>query len=573
MNTRKFRVNWQSATLLVLFCLAIALRVFLAYQNWPLPNSDEGTMGLIGMHIRQGKHPVIYYDQDYMGVLQAYLGAVFFTLFGRSVFTLRLGMVTLFVGFLLSMYLLIRQLYARRFALFIVAIFSFGSAAMLSRQLIAIGGYPETVFFATLSLALGLRLALTTPDGELWQRARRYGLFFLWGITVSLGIWSNTLILPWVACSSLLLLFSWRELIFKAAMVAVIAGLLVGGAPLIVYNIHAPIHHDTISVLLSQLGHAPLTLHTLKAQFQNTFTISLPIMSGSPICYKSEYSFLQYWGFGNYWHSYCATTNSIWSTGFIILTATATGMACWTLAKHFFPLHLHTLSAKERSVLIINCARLILILGIVATILPYLRSSSVLSGPGQNARYLIGVWIGLPALVWPLWSGANYYIRTVATHPAGLPGKIGAAFCLSSLALLLFISMYGSYRTLLQVPVAQEAMHNEQELIQSLQSHKLHHLYADYWICYRINFEMGPSVNCASAHYEYPRRRVFDYSNNKYAPYLKAVLSDPYATYLLNQNNKVALLAVEKKFKNEHFSYQIYSVIPELLAVQPIKHT
>ncbi|WP_126597174.1 hypothetical protein [Dictyobacter aurantiacus] len=524
------------------------------------------------MHIQQGKHPVIYYDQDYMGVLQAYLGAVFFTLFGRSVFTLRLGMVTLFTLFLLSMYILICQLYTRHFALFIVAIFSFGSAAMLSRQLIAIGGYPETVFFATLSLALALRLALTNIDTEQW-RIRRYGLFFLWGAAIALGIWSDSLILPWIACSGLLLFFCWRELIFKAAFVAVIAGLLVGGLPLIVYNLHAPLHHDTLSVILSQLGHVPLTLHTLKVQIQNTFTISLPTISGSPTCYKAEFSFLQYWGFGNYWHSYCTATNSIWSAGYLILMITATTMACWTLARRFLPLRVHTLSSEERRMLIINSARLILILGVVANILPYLRSSSVLNGPGMNARYLIGVWVGMPALIWPLWSGASYYTRTIATRPVRLPGKIGAVLCLSSLALVLCISVYGSYRTLLQVPAAQAAMRTEHTLIQGLQSHHIHRLYADYWICYRINFEMGASVNCASAHYEYPKRQVFDYSNNKYAPYLKAVQSDPYAAYLINQNDAVAIQAVEKKWKDGHWSYQVYRVVPELVVLQPIRHT
>ena len=69
--------------------LAILLRILLIYMGWPGVNSDEGTMGLMALHIAyHGEFPVFFYGQGYTGSLEAYLGAVFFYLLSPSVFAL-----------------------------------------------------------------------------------------------------------------------------------------------------------------------------------------------------------------------------------------------------------------------------------------------------------------------------------------------------------------------------------------------------------------------------------------------------------------------------------------------------
>ena len=76
---------------LLLFLGAILLRVFFMYYNWPATDSEEGTMGLEALHIfLKGEHPIYFYGQYYMGVAEAYIGAVMFRLFGISIFSLRL---------------------------------------------------------------------------------------------------------------------------------------------------------------------------------------------------------------------------------------------------------------------------------------------------------------------------------------------------------------------------------------------------------------------------------------------------------------------------------------------------
>ena len=103
---------------LAIIALAVLLRIFLIVKGWPETDSDEGTMGLEAMHIAfRGEHPVFLYGQNYMGMIEAYVGALLFRMFGVSLFSLRLSMVILFTLFLVSLYLLTSLLYSKERAL------------------------------------------------------------------------------------------------------------------------------------------------------------------------------------------------------------------------------------------------------------------------------------------------------------------------------------------------------------------------------------------------------------------------------------------------------------------------
>src|SRR5215470_15074742 len=79
---------------LLLLAFGLLLRLLLSALGWPATDSDESTMGLMARHIIYGsEHPVFFYGHAYMGALEAYAAAGAFTLFGASVFTLRLGTI------------------------------------------------------------------------------------------------------------------------------------------------------------------------------------------------------------------------------------------------------------------------------------------------------------------------------------------------------------------------------------------------------------------------------------------------------------------------------------------------
>src|SRR5579859_1743652 len=138
------------------------IRLVFILLGWSASYNDEGTLGLMALHIAyKGAHPLLYYGQDYLGSLEAYLGAGFFRLFGASTPTLRLGLLLLFALFLISIYILTSLLYSKSLALITLIFLSLGSPDVLLRQLMAAGGTPELMLFTTLLLLLTSWLALT----------------------------------------------------------------------------------------------------------------------------------------------------------------------------------------------------------------------------------------------------------------------------------------------------------------------------------------------------------------------------------------------------------------------------
>src|SRR5438067_584736 len=118
----------------VITAIAILLRFMLIYFNWPVTNSDEGNMGLVALHVAyQREHPTFFYGLPYMGPIEGYMAAPLFHLFGASLFSLRLGLLPFFAGFLVSMYYLVRLLYNERFALATVILLSLGSSDVIVR--------------------------------------------------------------------------------------------------------------------------------------------------------------------------------------------------------------------------------------------------------------------------------------------------------------------------------------------------------------------------------------------------------------------------------------------------------
>src|SRR5579863_4848061 len=119
------------------------LRLVFILLGWPASYNDEGTLGLMALHIAyHGAHPLLYYGQDYLGSLEAYLGAGFFHLFGPSTTSLRLGLIPIFGLFLTCLYLLGALLYSKGLAIFSIAVVGLGAPDVLLRQLMAAGGTP-----------------------------------------------------------------------------------------------------------------------------------------------------------------------------------------------------------------------------------------------------------------------------------------------------------------------------------------------------------------------------------------------------------------------------------------------
>src|SRR5215813_811954 len=122
----KKREGHASLAFIIIFA-GTALRVILTILGLPTPDSDEAFIQLMALHIdKLGEHPIFFYGQNYMGTLEAYVGASLFHIFGPSVLVIRFGMIGFFVIFLTSLYILTSRLYSRNFALLTIAVLSLG---------------------------------------------------------------------------------------------------------------------------------------------------------------------------------------------------------------------------------------------------------------------------------------------------------------------------------------------------------------------------------------------------------------------------------------------------------------
>ena len=600
LRIRQIKIGTYGILAFLIIALATLLRIFLIAWGWPHSNADEGTMGIMAMHIlNNGEHPIFFYGQNYMGTLEAYLGAAFFHLFGISVFSLRLGPVLFFTLFLANMYLLTSLLYTKKLALITLIVLSLGSSIMLDTELVALGGYPELLFFGSLSLLLAAWLAIfhdqySSPHKNLW----RLLAYACWGLVGGLGFWSDFLMLGFIFISGLLLLaFCWRELL-KGAVLPVVLGLVIGAFPLIVYNLHALPGQNTLAVLRYLHNNGSLQLAQLSEhnpipfgpQLRGTLLTTLPsAIGGSPFCFDA-YTHFRLAGYLGTENVLCSivhgnvsliATALLWSLGFILLWSISTFLTL----RHLWRLRKRTpgqsWTTREKQVITRDVARLMLLCSAALTLYLFVVSPISAAFP-STSRYLIGLLISTPALIWPLWgltgdNGATSqrvpFEKNDPSRHARFPFAINITtwkIVLRRGVLLLigFALLVGTMNAFLEIPIVQVYNHQQDALIHDLTRMKITHFYTDYWTCDSIIFLSKEHIICGSVddalrlHY------------NRYLPYLATVKADPNSAYVFpvgaSQIPSIAKKAAHSAGKYQRFvidGYVIYLPLQTSIAI------
>jgi hypothetical protein len=117
MQKRRIPLSPTNVGMLVILLLACNLRLALMKLHWPVAGAEEAIMDLMARHnAYQGEHPIFFWGQNYMGSIQAYLGAGLIHLVGSSAFSVRLGTLLIFALYLVCMYFLVRLLYTPTYA-------------------------------------------------------------------------------------------------------------------------------------------------------------------------------------------------------------------------------------------------------------------------------------------------------------------------------------------------------------------------------------------------------------------------------------------------------------------------
>ena len=527
MKYLKFGIYEFYALAIIVF--AIGLRIFLLAMGWPPTDSDEGTMGIMARHIAyRGEHPYVFYGQNYMGTIEAHVGAVFFHLLGPSLFSLRLSVILCVTLFLISTYLLASLLYSKKVALVTLALLSFGSIYTITRETLATGGSTQTLLFGSLAFLLASWLSLTYIRGaSLRTKLLRFVGYIFWGLVLGLGFWSDMIVLPFFACAVLLMvIFCWRDLLW--AWVGVLGGFIVGAYPILTYSIQAA--RSGNSVLKTLFGlfqgstvQAPHGLQQILHAAKGTVLISVPTATGYPFCPVMEQSFLSD---NTVQTPLCTLGHAIWGIGYIallILSVVLTLSVLWRIWRQ----GQFTLCVVDtRQTVVRSVSQLLLLGSAILAISAYSLSSAPVGWPGYHSRYLIGLLIVTPALLAPLWNAAsNMYTMKLSQQWLPTLIKNGGRVVLAGIALVYLI---GTVMLFSEVPATQAANQRQTDLINHLVAAGHTHIYTEYWECDKIAFESNERIICGVL---YPDLQP---SHNRVPNYFNIVHADSQAAYVFS---------------------------------------
>ena len=521
-----------AVVLVLLLSAAAAVRFTLLALEWPASNSDEGTFGLMAIHIAEGRHfPDFMYGQAYMGSAESYLAAAVFWLSGPSLVALRVPMVLMYLVFLLVMYVLARRLYGSGVALVSVGLLTLGSRELYGHQLVTQGAIPETLLAGSILLLLSHRLLETAGGGN---SARRRWMLAGWGLAVTLGLWSTLLVAPFVLTSGVLLWLARRRHRGSAPRGggwAMAGGLLVGALPWLAHDLPRPFAETSVAALIELYTHGGTGLNGarsagLVSQVTNTVTTSLAYVTGGSAVAHPHSPPAWPFGFSGSWRP---PTDDAITTGwgaFLILLWTAGVIGVLRALRRrgaALPDAVADGSAgtrrRHRSQLY---GRFAMLISAGLTTAAFAASPTPGVAPANNVRYLIGVLVATPAVVAPLW----------ALRPAGPRfARVVRLGALGLVAVTLALGTVQAFRDASRGPGEAAS----RELIRALQHNGINRIYSGYLDCGRLLFISREQLVCAVL-FEGPGdslRTGFD----RHLPYRATVHADPRAAYVFRSGD------------------------------------
>ncbi|GIJ27844.1 hypothetical protein Vqi01_30060 [Micromonospora qiuiae] len=442
---------------LLLGLAGIGYRLFLMLDTVPPGNSDEATFGLAALHIAQGReYPVFLYGQHYMGMLQSYLAAPLLAVTGPSWPVLRLPVLALYALFLWLMHRLTRRIGSPWFATLVVGLLALGTERVIRDQVTTVGGRPEVKVAVLVMLLLVLGLAQRTVRRR-WLAVGGFGLL------AGLALWSDWLIVPYLAAVALALVWVLRRELLGVAGLLLVAGFTVGVAPMIYDNLVAPPGKDSLSVLRSISGGTG-AVPGWSRRLDGGLLEGVPLASG--LCPLT--------GCGR-WQEWFGLLYPV-----LLVVAAVVAVVAYRRAG----------GRDERVAPVVHLA---LVAGAALTLLSYVRSPLAATDPVGNARYLSVLQLSLPAVLWPLWRWAVAGWRGAV----GVVGRLAGALATAVLAALAAASLAATvlFATVGTMPGRREEW-QAQAMAATVRGIGLREVYGEYWTCNRLVFNTAEQVVC-----------------------------------------------------------------------------
>jgi len=282
---RKDSITQQPSYLPLLFCLLIAfvVRAFIVIHTQGFIDGDEALVGIQAEHILRGELPIYFYNQPYMGSLEAYIMAGIFAIVGPSVWALRaepilLSLIVVWLTWKLASALADTArlpLHAKQWfmtiAAFLAAIPPLYDTVL---QLRTLGGYVEIFIFMLLLMLFALALTNRRAAG-----ASRRELAWRWasiGFIIGLGLWVNPLIFYAIFAAAIWIVWDWvkaRQTFLRTLLLPALASIpacIVGLTPAIYWG--ALNQWQNITYILQLSGNPPLRA-VVQAQYPTRLDI------------------------------------------------------------------------------------------------------------------------------------------------------------------------------------------------------------------------------------------------------------------------------------------------------------
>jgi 4-amino-4-deoxy-L-arabinose transferase-like glycosyltransferase len=464
---------------------ALALKIgLLAADAFPF-NSDEAIVGLMARHILQGRWPVFFYGQVYMGSLDATLVAGAFGAIGARVIGIRVVQCLLYLGTVATTMLLAqRYLGSKRAAIAAGMLMAIPTVNVTLYSTVSLGGYGEALLLGNLLLLLTLHVKDNPTNG--WP-------YVAWGILAGLGLWAFGLTLVYALPAGVMLGRSlWREPSRRwSKVLGLLGGMLVGAAPWIWSAML-----QGIGPLLSELG-------------------------GSAIAVESNAGPLT----GILWRLYnlviFGSTVAVglrppWSISWLALPLAPIALGFWMgVVLHARDgLRKPSKGRALRRLLVRVCA--LLALSFILT--PF--------GGDPSGRYFLPLAVPMALL------GADFLERLYRIS--------GRRLVYVFLALVLVFNLWGTIQALLRSPtglttqfdpVAQIDHDYDAELIDFLEQKGEHFGYANYWISYPLAFHSNEEIIFVPRLPYHPDFRYTE-RDDRYPPYDEIVEASPQVAYI-----------------------------------------
>ena len=449
---------------MAIFVVAIAYRAYAIVTTVPALGADESVIGIMAQQILAGTHfPSFFLRQHYMGSIEAYLAAPWVAVLGPTAAALRVGTLALYAVFYWGMFWTTRRLYRPWFAVLVAAALALGSDRLLRQQLQANGGHEEILAIG--ALLAGVTYALCRPKPP----ARRLWWYAAWGLLTGLGLWSGPLFITTALPMAVtLLIFRWRELIRWPALVTV-GSALIGSLPMIVHNVGLPAGVGTVHDILAYSPDTPPGF-TLRQHLHGT---RLAIAYATGMCDHE-----------------CREWQLDWSKiSFPLLLLAGVSVICIGLWRS---VRRPDADLQERARYAVQLA---IAAGAVATVVMYLQSVHSIAPDSMvwhNARYLNGLILATPVLLWPCWRLCTMARGRVRLAPvAALIGSavLGLNVVAAASASVSAVGAGGA------VDRAQQARH--EALAAYLTEHRIDRLYSDYLTCVPLIYSSEAKTLCA----------------------------------------------------------------------------